>query len=86
MKRRMLNIKIAKWLGYKSHSDMDFGSYLTRPQFKEGRMIDYCPPSYQLYGSEDEAWLYGTPHYVEWVLLFLILTVVGIVLREVMSL
>lgn len=73
---RNLDIKIAIWLGWKSHSDMDFGSYLTYPIKNDvGERIDYCSPRQHLYGSENEAWKCDTPYYVEWFFVAVVISV-----------
>jgi len=74
MQIRSLDIKIAKYLGYKSRSDMDFGSYLTYV----ARGIDYCPPGHGLCGSEEEAWACDVPFWIEWLLVYVAICTVVI--------
>jgi hypothetical protein len=76
---RAWDIKIAKWRGWKSHDDMDFGSYLTYPELENGKVIDFCPSGHRLYANQKEAWLGDTPHYT-WRLMILTLVTLFVLL------
>jgi len=63
---RGLDIRIAKWLGYRSWSDMDYGSYLTHSHWDPltWERVDCAPQCGGLHASEEEAWVSDTPHYI----------------------